>query len=285
MNKVSLVSKELALLLRSRVVSAQRTNNFETFTVEVELPTRELVTATVGYDHEGKGLAASFDRDDITAEMIDAVRIAAVDGAKRLIEEREAGTGKLVKEHEGWNWRFTDAAGLHLSNTGHLTVPPAEVSAYRIGHVCLVLPDTLPLELARLEYVGKAFFGEPRPSRGLSSGTKWTGDAYKFAVYVYRPEFGRAHAVILRTDGSGSRFYFLDDTDSDETWRKLVEVMPEPHLWSLCQSITHTYHQGRTDEKRHLFERLKRGLLKVRKRRGGGGGLYVEELAEKKPAA
>lgn len=279
--KASQRAKELALGMRSRVASSKRTGNYETFEVEVETDEKELVTATVGYDHCGKGMAAIYEKPGMDGDRQAGVKIAALDCVNRVIEEREENPPKLVKEREGWNWRFTDPAGLYLSHTGNLTVAPEQVEAYRIGHICLVLPDTLPLDVARLEYVGKAFFGEPRVARGLASGTKWTGDSYKFAVYVYRPEFGSAHAVILRTDGSGSRFYFLDDTDSDELWRKLVEVTPEPMLWTLCNSITHTYHQGRTDEAGRWQKLFLAGRLKKRRR---GGVARVEIISERTAA-
>ena len=81
-------SKQLALKMRSRVLSSTRTGFFETFTVEVKTDEGERVTPTVGYDHSGKGMACSYNRPGMSRERETAVSITALDCVSRHIEER-----------------------------------------------------------------------------------------------------------------------------------------------------------------------------------------------------
>lgn len=183
---------------------------------------------------------------------------------------------RLLREREGHNWRMDDPAGLYLAHTGGLPEPPEKVTAFVIGH-CFSAPETRDVELSRLEYLAAGTFN-PEAGRG------WTGAYLKFAVYMYSPEHGRAAAVILRTDGGGSYFYLVDDLDSERLFRPLCATLSADALWSLLASLVHTYEKGRQDERTKLYGLLLEDRLKKRKRRGRGGGWYVEVLPAPEPA-
>lgn len=180
---------------------------------------------------------------------------------------------RLLKEHEGYNWRMDDPAGLYLSKTGELTEAPEKVTAAVIGH-CHSAPDTRDIELARLEYLAAGTF-DPE------AGRRWTGAYLKFAVYLYTPEYGQPLAFILRADGSGSHYYLVDDLDSERLIRQLCASLSADALWSLLSTLVHTYEKGRKDEKAKIYGLLLQNRLKKRKRRGGGE--YIEVLPAPTP--
>lgn len=163
---------------------------------------------------------------------------------------------KLIQDHPGYYWHTDDAARLHIDNAQ--PTPPEKLNAFRIGHVCLVLSSELELEPAKMEYLGQGFFGPARGNR-----IKWTGDCYKFGIYRYEDR-----AVILRTDGGGSYLYYIDQTDAGKVWAELCNVLSSSMLWDVCQTVAHTYDEGRKAERRKLHTLFLAGRLKKRKRQG-----------------
>lgn len=181
---------------------------------------------------------------------------------------------RVVKEHEGYNWRMDDAAGLYLSGTGELAEAPACVTAKVIGR-CFSEPETRDVELERLEYLAAGTF-DP------GVGRTWTGEYLKFAVYMYPQECGRPVAFVLRQDGSGSHYYLVEGLDSERLFRQLCATLTADTLWILLSTLVHSYEKGRKDEQATLYSLLLQGRLRKRKRRGGGE--YVKVLPEASPA-
>lgn len=180
---------------------------------------------------------------------------------------------RVVKEHEGHNWRMDDPAGLHLSGTGELAEAPEHLTAKVIGR-WFSAAETRDVELERLEYMAAGTF-DP------AVGRTWTGDYLKFAVYIYSPEDEYPAAFIMRADGSGSHYYLVDGLDSERLFRQLCASLTADTLWSLLSALVHSYEKGRGDEKARLYGLLLQGRLRKRKRRGGGE--YAAELPEPPP--
>jgi len=169
----------------------------------------------------------------------------------------------LQREGEGLNWHTDDPAKLYLSNTGDFSEAPTELSAFIIGRGGVVRPATRVVKLEDLRFMGHGLFGESRPC-SYGSSTRWTGDAYKFGIY----EEPVKRIVIIRTDGSGTTAYAIDETDALETWQKLVAALPSEVLWNLCMTLSNTYRKGRADERQVVLQQFLEGKLRKRRRRG-----------------
>ena len=169
----------------------------------------------------------------------------------------------LQQEREGYNWHTDDPAHLYISNTGHLTDGPKEVTAFIIGRGGVVRAATRVVNLATLKFMGWGLFGEGRPCR-FDARTRWTGDAFKFGIY----EEGTGNVVIIRTDGAGTTAYAVDETDALDTWGKILAILPSEQVWNLCATITGTYRKGCDDERRRVFDQFLEGRLRKRKKHG-----------------
>ena len=169
----------------------------------------------------------------------------------------------LQREGEGLNWHTDDPAKLYLSNTGDFSEAPTELSAFIIGRGGVVRPATRVVKLEGLRFMEHGLFGESRPC-SYGSSPRWTGDAYKFGIY----EEPVKRIVIIRTDGSGTTAYAIDETDALETWQKLVAALPPEVLWNLCMTLSHTYRKGRADERQVVLQQFSEGKLRKRRRRG-----------------
>lgn len=176
----------------------------------------------------------------------------------------------VIQEHEGYNWKTDDSAGLYLAHTGHKEAPQ-ELPVQNIGHYAEVRTGTI--QIADLEFMGAGLFGEGRGS--AAHGSKWTGDCYKFGVYKL-PKRKRGAIVIIRTDGSGTHVYLNDDITALETWEHLVKVSTPEMLWNICYVVVFSYEQGRNHTRREVHQQFVQGRLKkVRRNRQ----VYVEVKA------
>jgi hypothetical protein len=171
----------------------------------------------------------------------------------------------LIQESKGWNWKMDDAAGLYISGTGSLTEALPQLLARRISHSGIVESEVVSVQVADMNFMAAGLFG---PGRGTGN-IKWTGDAYKFAVY----QCGRRAIVIMRTDGSGTRFYYLDDLISREIWEYFTSTLTTEMLWNVCRQIIFAYEEGRDHAKKEAYDLFVEGRLKKRKRKGR---VYVE---------
>jgi len=169
----------------------------------------------------------------------------------------------LQREGEGFNWHTDDPARLYLSNTGNFSEAPTELSAFVIGRGGVIRPATRVVKLEALRLLGHGLFGESRPC-GCGSNTRWTGNAYRFGIY----EEPRKRVVIIRTDGSGTTVYAVDETDALGTWQKFIAALPSDLIWNLCMTLSNTYRKGRTDERQVVLQQFLEGKLRKRKRRG-----------------
>jgi hypothetical protein len=163
-----------------------------------------------------------------------------------------------TQQANGHYWRTGDAADLSLGESG--AIPPRLVQAFRIGHSGLVLSPSVSVDLQELNLLAKGFFGEARGTEGR----KWTGDAYRYAVYTTN---SKHRVVIIRMDGSGTRFYLVDELEAEDTWTQLAKL-PSMLLWNLCSSVCHTYHRGQDEAKARIFQAFADGRLKKHKVRG-----------------
>ena len=179
---------------------------------------------------------------------------------------------KLIPKTEGdetWGWNTDDLAGLYIFKSEHALAndhqpePPTTFDGVRIGHSGFSV-SKVQIEIANLHFIGAGLFGE---SRG-KEGSKWTGTAFRFGIYIYRGRFGYGKAVIIEQNGAGLFPYVVDELESDKTWTKLCEVLSPEMLWNVCMSFTHTYERGVRDGQRKTEQLFLAGRLKKQKKKG-----------------
>lgn len=164
--------------------------------------------------------------------------------------------------------------------------PPETIEAFLAGHVCLVKPQTETIKLDSLEFVRTVEFGEARPSGGGSS-SKWTGDNYKFYVFICHNEFKSDSLVLMQSSGGGYRWYVFESRDFRDMILRfcghgppsggvlagfLNGELPEPRLWDLLYQLLGTYQeaakQGYLKAQQEIYAAFVEGRLKKKKQRG-----------------
>lgn len=163
-------------------------------------------------------------------------------------------------------WHSDDPASLYWYKTDSIRLdgaptPPTELIAYSIGHTGIVQPSTRTIQIADLTFIGAGIFGEPRDS-GFGNKTQWTGDSYRYGIYIVSSD-PRRH-VIIRQDGGGI-YTYLDHSFTN--WPAICRLLPNERLWDLCQTIGHTFHQGRESERRRIYNQFANGRLKLKRKR------------------
>lgn len=173
---------------------------------------------------------------------------------------------EFIKE-DAYNWQANDPAGLYIPCTSKAAEPPREFACTVIGHSGIMRPATIPVPTANLTFLGAGLFGPPRDKTRHSAG--WTGDAYKFAVYTYQPQFGRENIVLLRTDGGGFYTYIDLSLTAAPMWRHLCETCSSEMLWNVCSCVVHTHDLARDNGKQSIMEIFAEGRLKKKRGRHG----------------
>lgn len=179
---------------------------------------------------------------------------------------------RLIQDRAGENWHSDDPAGLYIDRTGHLAEPPQKLRCF-VLHDSLNKGDVLEIEIARLEFMAAAMFGEAR------GNPKWTGDAYRHAIYRYTPEFSAYPTiVVVETHGGGTQGYYIRTLTAVETWSHLASTLPSELLWNVCRDLCDMYHNARYVEQHRIHCQFVEGRLKKRRRRNR---VYVEVLPER----
>jgi hypothetical protein len=181
---------------------------------------------------------------------------------------------RLIQNHPGHNWHTDDPAMLYMRNTGHLAEPPQTLNCF-VLHDSLNGGEFIEIELERLEFIASAMFGEARPSGG---STKWTGDAYRHAIYRYtRPYSSYGAIVIIETHGGGTQGYYIRTLTAVETWSHLAATLTSELLWNVCHDMCRMYDNARYVERHRIYAQFLQGRLKKRRR---GGRVSVQVLPE-----
>jgi hypothetical protein len=184
---------------------------------------------------------------------------------------------QLVQEQAGYNWKLNDPAGLYLAGTAHLKEPPLVIEAKRLGHTGILEAASAQIVLHDLEFTAFGFFGAGRPSAACR-GVKWTGDAYKYALYYYAYGASRHPAiVVLRADGSGTYAYIDDTITAVETWTAISQQPPEM-VWNICHLIVDTYERAFRRGRAEIQQLFLEGRLKKRR---SHGHVRIEATARK----
>jgi hypothetical protein len=181
---------------------------------------------------------------------------------------------RLIQDHPGWNWRTDDPARIHIDRTGHLTEAPTTIKCFRM-HDTVNGGEFHEVEFDRLEFLAAAMFGEGRPSGG---GVKWTGSAYKHAIYRHtRPFTSYTSIVMIETHGGGTQGYYIATLTADETWTHLTHSLSSEMLWNICHDLCKVYENARFIERQTIHQQFLQGRLKKRRRRKN---YYVQVVPE-----
>ena len=189
----------------------------------------------------------------------------------------QGGILRLIQDQPGENWHTDDPAQLHLARTGRLSEPPQTFSCF-VLHDSLNRGELIEIEVDRLEFIAAAMFGEGRLSPG-GGNTRWTGSAYKHAIYRHtRPLSSYAAIVILETHGGGTQGYYIDTLTAVETWSYLARTLSSELLWNICHDLCRMYDNVRYVERQTTYTLFLQGRLKKRRR---GATAYVKVLPDR----
>lgn len=143
---------------------------------------------------------------------------------------------------------------------------PINVMANHAGHVSLILPQAREINLADCEVIKCVEFGEARQA---GSGSKWTGNAYRYIVAKIKEESSQPMVLVVEISGTGPHFYYIQGLDFLATIELLCKNLPEPRLWDLLHALVGTYQeafkQGAIHTKMTYHQAFAEGRLKKRK--------------------
>lgn len=184
---------------------------------------------------------------------------------------------KLIQDNPGHNWHTDDPAKLFFARTGELTEAPKTMNCF-VMNDSLNSGESIEIEFDHLGFVAQALFGDSRPS--LASGnTKWTGSAYKYAIYRHTPAFGVYPAiVIIETHGAGTQGYYIKTLTAVQTWAHLTHTLPAETLWNICHDLCRMYANARYVERKAVHAQFLEGRLKKVRRQHR---IFVELLPER----
>jgi hypothetical protein len=174
---------------------------------------------------------------------------------------------KPTQERAGCYWQSNDSADIWLNDSG--VEPPTTIS-------CMT-PNggTAIVKIDEMEFIGAGLFGEGRPSPGLE-GVKWTGNSYRYGIYLTPKPYSNQAVAILESSGGGMRGLFLDRTISADMWKHLAATSTPEMLWNICHEL-HELHRAALDgEKRRVYAAFIEGRLKKTRR---NRQIYVTEVS------
>jgi hypothetical protein len=184
---------------------------------------------------------------------------------------------KLIQDNPGHNWHTDDTAKLFIARTGELNEAPKTISCF-VTNDSLNSGEVIEVEFTQLEFIAPAVFGDSRPSLGGRS-TRWTGSAYKYALYQHGSTYEIYPAiVIIETHGGGTQGYYIKTLTAVDTWRHFAHVLPTETLWNICHDLSRMYANARYIERKIIHTQFLQGRLKrVRRNKR----LFVEVLPER----
>ena len=163
-----------------------------------------------------------------------------------------------TQDHPGQYWRSADAADIWLNEAG-AEAPKVVTCQTPQGGQAITKVD-------ELELLGAGLFGAGRPC--LDGSAKWTGDAYRYGVYMGHKPYSGPAIIILQHSGAGMVGLQLDFTTSGDTWRHLAATTSPEILWNLCHELFELHREALEGQKRSIFAAFAEGRLKKSKRKG-----------------
>lgn len=130
-----------------------------------------------------------------------------------------------TQDHPGQYWRSADAADIWLNEAG-AEAPKVVTCQTPQGGQAITKVD-------ELELLGAGLFGAGRPC--LDGSAKWTGDAYRYGVYMGHKPYSGPAIIILQHSGAGigwapARLHnqrgHLEASGSDDQSRDPLESVP-----------------------------------------------------------
>jgi hypothetical protein len=134
-----------------------------------------------------------------------------------------------VQSHPGSYWRSNDPADIRLNTSAPEKPETIEVFDFDSNS------GPHQISIASLRFVNAGIFGEGRPC-SFNSKVKWTGDSYRYGVYLFEEDPDEMRPVILETDGGGTRGIIFPAYTTD-LWSVIAVGLLPPQLWDMCHSI------------------------------------------------
>jgi hypothetical protein len=139
----------------------------------------------------------------------------------------------LIQDSPGENYHTDDAARIYFRRSTEQA--PTHLRCVGMGFELSAHSDVeFNLELAPFELIGVGRFGEGRPCDG-QSGTKWTGDSYKYGVYKHHRSL-----LIIQSHGGGEQGYLDRHSNAIELFDFICATLPPERIWDMCHLIAHT---------------------------------------------
>jgi len=174
-----------------------------------------------------------------------------------------------TQERPGQYWMSGDRAELWFSESGP-EAPKTIACLTPHGGQAITKVD-------ELELLGAGLFGEGRPCLGGSA--KWTGDCYRYGVYLGHKAYSGPAIVILQHSGGGMVGLQLDSTTSAETWKHLAATLSPEMLWNACHELFEFHQQALDGQKRSIFAAFIEGRLKKSRKQKGVISVTMEAAA------
>jgi hypothetical protein len=130
------------------------------------------------------------------------------------------------------------------------------------------------ISINKLKFLAAGLFGPGRPC-GFDSRTKWTGNSYRYGVYLFEYRDGRLQPVILRCCGSGASGVMFSD-HAAETWKALASSLIPEQLWDVCHGIMELSDNMQFYTQARIHHEFAEGRLVKRRRHGN---VYIETKA------
>lgn len=174
-----------------------------------------------------------------------------------------------VQERPGCVWQSNDSADLWFNESGP-EAPKTITCQTPHGGQAITKVD-------ELELIGVGLFGESRPC--LGGATKWTGNCYRYGVYLGHKAYSGPAIIILQHSGGGMVGLQLDSTTSAESWQFLAKTLPPEMLWNVCHELFEFHQQALDGQKRSIFAAFIEGRLKKSRKRKGVISVSIEAAA------
>ena len=138
-----------------------------------------------------------------------------------------------VQSRPGSYWRSNDQADIRLNTSAPEKPETIEVFDFEYP------PGPLLIPIASLRFVNAGIFGEPRPC-SFDPETKWSGDVYRYGVYLSEKNPDELRPVILRTpsdiEGYSVEGIIFPGYTTD-LWSVIAVGLLPPQLWDMCHTI------------------------------------------------
>ena len=136
---------------------------------------------------------------------------------------------------------------------------------------------TATVRVDDLKFIGAGLFGEGRPC--LGGNAKWTGNSYRYGIYLAHKPYSGPAIVILQSSGGGMEGLLLSSTTSAEMWQHLAANTKPEMLWNFCHELYELRREALEGVKRSIFAAFIEGRLKRSRKRKGVISVTIEAAA------